>query len=52
MRGATLTIEQGESLSLSSACHGAGRMQSRTKARAATRDRNIPKELAASGSRN
>ena len=34
---------------LGSCCHGAGRLQSRTKARAATRDRNVPKELAARG---
>jgi len=34
---------------LGSSCHGAGRVQSRTKARAMTRDRNIPKELAAKG---
>ena len=32
-----------------SSCHGAGRLLSRTKARAATRDRNVPKELAESG---
>ena len=34
---------------LGSSCHGAGRLQSRTKARQATRDRNVPKELAARG---
>jgi len=32
-----------------SSCHGAGRLQSRTKARKATRDRNISKELQSKG---
>jgi tRNA-splicing ligase RtcB len=35
--------------SFASCCHGAGRVQSRTKAQAATRGRNILKELTAQG---
>jgi tRNA-splicing ligase RtcB len=35
--------------SLGSCCHGAGRLQSRTKAKAATRHRNVPQELARRG---